>query len=68
MLWRKERLIVELDGAQAHSTAAQLAADARRQRDLEALGYTVIRFSRAEVDQTPDEVLARTRAALRAAG
>ena len=30
MLWRDARLIVELDGRDAHSTSAQLAADARR--------------------------------------
>ena len=35
MLWREARLIVELDGRDAHSTPAQLAADARRQAELE---------------------------------
>ena len=36
MLWREPRLIVELDGDRAHTTPAQLAADAARQNTLEA--------------------------------
>lgn len=49
MLWRDRRLIVELDGRDAHSSPAQRAADVRRQADLEALGYRVLRFTWAEV-------------------
>ena len=64
MLWRGQRLIVELDGARAHSTPAQLAADAERQAALEALGFRVIRFSRPEVEYRAADVIARTRAAL----
>ena len=43
MLWREAMLIVELDGRDAHHTAAQRAADARRQAELERRGYTVLR-------------------------
>jgi len=49
MLWREAGLIVELDGRGAHSTAAQLGADGRRQAELEHRGFTVIRFTRAQV-------------------
>ena len=45
MLWRDRRLIVELDGKDAHSTPAQLAADERREAELERLGFTVVRFT-----------------------
>jgi hypothetical protein len=68
MLWREAALIAELDGARAHSTPAQLASDARRQVELEALGFAVVRFSRPEVETRPDGVIARTRSELRARG
>jgi very-short-patch-repair endonuclease len=58
MLWRGSRLIVELDGRRAHSTPAQLAADARRQSELEALGYCVVRFTAAEARESPDRIAA----------
>jgi hypothetical protein len=61
MLWRSQRLIVELDGAGAHSTPAQLAADARRRAALEALGYTVLRFTPAELELEPERVAATVR-------
>ena len=64
MLWRELRLIVELDGERAHSTPAQLAADAARQTALEALGFRVVRFRRAEIELEPDGVVARTAAAI----
>jgi very-short-patch-repair endonuclease len=64
MLWEGHRLIVELDGPGAHSTPAQLANDAKRQRWLESQGYRVIRFTHDEVTYQPDWVAARVRAAL----
>lgn len=64
MLWRSRRLVVELDGEDAHSTAAQFAADARRQSYLESLGFTVLRFTWAEVEFMPERVVAITRAHL----
>ena len=65
MLWASHRLIVELDGKDAHHTPAQLQADAARQAHLVALGYTVIRFTWAEVRFEPERVAARVRAHLR---
>ena len=53
MLWRSQRLIVELDGREAHHTEAQLRADAARQAHLEALGYTVLRFTWWQVQRDP---------------
>ena len=65
MLWRERRLIVELDGGEAHHTPAQLAGDERRQAQLESLGYTVFRFGWAEVTFEPGEVAAKVGAHLR---
>jgi hypothetical protein len=49
MLWREARLIAELDGRDAHRTPAQLAYDLRRQSELGHRGFTVVRFTWAEV-------------------
>ena len=68
MLWRDVRLIVELDGDDAHSSPAQLIADAARQRWLEAGGFTVIRFTWAEVQYQPERVAAEVRRELRRCG
>ena len=58
MLWREAKLIAELDGTAAHSTAAQLGADLRRQEDLEGLGFTVLRFGPGQVRHTTAAVAA----------
>jgi len=44
-----ERLIVQLDGFAFHSTAADRTRDAAHDRELVARGYTVLRFTYAEV-------------------
>jgi hypothetical protein len=65
MLWRDAWLIVELDGDDAHSSAAQLIADVERQRWLEARGFTVIRFTWTAVQFQPELVAEEVRRALR---
>jgi very-short-patch-repair endonuclease len=40
---------IELDGHRTHSSPAAIAADRRRQRDLEAAGWYIIRFGGQEV-------------------
>jgi hypothetical protein len=65
MLWPDLRLIVELDGTDAHSSAAQLRADAARQAALEAQGYLVIRFGWDDVRFEPGRVAAEVGRALR---
>ncbi|HMR81191.1 MAG TPA: DUF559 domain-containing protein [Polyangiaceae bacterium] len=57
------RLVIEVDGPQH---ALRRAADARRDRALERLGYRVIRASADDVCTRLDSVLARIRAALEA--
>lgn len=66
MLWPQARLIVELDGSDAHSTPAQLGADARRQDELERRGFTVLRFPAAEVRGQPERIAVELRRRLRA--
>jgi hypothetical protein len=61
VLWRERRLIVELDGKGAHTTPAQLAADARRQADLERMGFTVIRFTWTQIHHEEARVVAELR-------
>lgn len=61
MLWRSHGLIVELDGHDAHHTAAQLDADERRSTELTRRGFTVIRFTWADVHDRPDEVISELR-------
>lgn len=56
----EERLIVEVDGS-VH--ALQRAADAERQRMLEAAGYRVIRVSAEDVETNLVIALARIQAA-----
>ena len=64
MTWEEARLIVELDGRDAHTSEAQRATDASRQKWLESLGYTVIRFSWGEVHFREAWVAGRVRAHL----
>ena len=61
MLWREAKLIIELDGHAAHHTAAQRAADERRQTELERLGYTILRFTARQVRNEPERIVAALR-------
>ena len=49
------RLVIELDGA-THSTEAEVAADAERQKKIGNDGYTMLRFRNAEVYDNLDGV------------
>jgi very-short-patch-repair endonuclease len=53
---REAKLIIEVDGA-THSTANELAGDARRTDSLLAEGFFVLRFQNAEVFENLDGVL-----------
>ncbi len=58
------RLAIEFDGAAFHTDAARFQDDRRRQNDLVAAGWTVLRFTWADLTDRPDEVIDRIRAAL----
>lgn len=64
MLWRTRGLIVELDGKDAHTTPAQIAADQRREAELRRMGYTVVRYTWAQVHFDAEAVAADLRALL----
>jgi very-short-patch-repair endonuclease len=57
-------LIVETDGRRYHRGALTRAEDGRRQRELERLGFVVLRFSWREVVEEPKRVAGEVRGAL----
>ena len=63
-VWDKERLVVEIDGAQ-HMDPAQYWDDMSRDNELTLDGYTVLRFPAWMVRHHPAYVAARIRKALR---
>lgn len=62
LFYEAARLAVEYDG-DVHRQ--QLAQDLRRQNDLLAAGYQLLRFTAADVYRRPDEVIDRVRLALK---
>lgn len=58
------RLVVEIDGAQFHTSREQFEEDRRRDAQLSRLGYRVLRFSYTQVSDRWDEVLAAIGAAI----
>jgi very-short-patch-repair endonuclease len=60
--WPDLRLIVETDGLRYHRTPTQQAKDRVRDHRLLAAGFTVLRFTHAQVAFEPDEVIATLRA------
>ena len=60
-VWRKEGLIVELDGRAAHETGMAFEADRRRDRKLEAAGWRVIRVTWRQLQEEPGAVEADIR-------
>ncbi|GAA1620964.1 endonuclease domain-containing protein [Actinoplanes couchii] len=60
LLWRPERLIVEIDGDE-HRGAARFAADRQRDVLLQLSGYAVLRFTNDQVIDHRDLVLSQIR-------
>jgi len=67
MLWRSERVIVELDGRDNHSSPGQLERDRRKDLQLRAAGYVVLRYTWAQIVFEAAAVLADLRAVLSSA-
>lgn len=61
--WPERRVIIEFDG-DIHRERDVFVRDARRQNRLIAAGWTVLRFTSADVYGRPEEVLAQIRRAL----
>jgi very-short-patch-repair endonuclease len=56
-LWPAARLIVEVDGMGKYAEPGALQAEKARQNRLIAAGYTVLRFTWADIHQRPDAVV-----------
>jgi len=52
-LWRSDRLIVEVDGWEAHRTRSAFEHDRARDARLKLLGYDVLRFTWRQVEADP---------------
>ena len=63
-LWRRQRVVVELDGKRGHGTPAQIARDHERDLRLRAAGFTVLRYSWGQITRRQDLILADLRRAL----
>lgn len=59
--WRERRLIVELDGHEAHGTRAAFESDRGRDRRLQAAGWTVVRITWRQLHDEPEALLADLR-------
>ena len=64
VLFERQRLVVEVDGWAAHSGKEAFQNDRTRQNRLVAAGYTVLRFTWADLVERPEQVLAVIRTAL----
>ena len=63
-LWRAERLIVEVDGRDVHTTHHAFEHDRRRDQRLNLLGWRVVRFTWRQAEHEPATVAATLRALL----
>ncbi|HEY7151080.1 MAG TPA: type IV toxin-antitoxin system AbiEi family antitoxin domain-containing protein [Solirubrobacterales bacterium] len=63
-LWPARRLIVELDGYAGHAGRAAVERDRKRDLDLRAAGYLVLRYTWQQVTELPRAVVDDLRRAL----
>jgi very-short-patch-repair endonuclease len=67
VLWRKERLIVELDGFTFHKSRAKFGSDRRLDAKMQVAGYRVLRLTQDRLMNEPEVVFAEIRSLLSAA-
>src|SRR3712207_7206929 len=58
-LFRSQRLVVEMDGWRFHSSRAAFERNRRKDQDLIAAGYRVLRITWRQLVYEPERVLAR---------
>lgn len=58
-LWRRQRLVVEVDGFEFHRTRRSFENDHARDLALAAAGFTVMRFTADQLKNEPEMVLVR---------
>jgi very-short-patch-repair endonuclease len=66
MLWSEQKLVLEFDGFKFHSDRRAFERDRRRDQDLVARGYRVIRITARQLEEEPLAVIARLAVALAA--
>jgi very-short-patch-repair endonuclease len=59
--WRSERLVVELDGWEAHRTRSAFESDRARDTRLRVLGFEVLRFTWRQMSEDPKRVAGAVR-------
>jgi very-short-patch-repair endonuclease len=64
VLWREQRLIVELDSWEFHGQRAPFESDRVRDATLQLAGYMVLRITWRRLTEEPDAVAAMIRQAL----
>lgn len=64
MCWPDRRLVLEFDGFKFHADRRAFERDRRRDQDLVAAGYRVIRVTARQLEQEPLAVIARLASAL----
>jgi very-short-patch-repair endonuclease len=64
LFWPGHRLVVELDSQAFHTSPRAFERDRRKSAELEARGYSVLRFTWAQVTGEPDWVAGCIRAVL----
>ena len=60
-LWREQRLVVEVDGRDVHTTRRAFEHDRRRDQRLMLLGWRVVRFTWRQIVEEPAAVSATIR-------
>jgi very-short-patch-repair endonuclease len=64
LLWREQRLVVEVDGWDSHRTRSAFEEDRTRDARLAVLGYEVIRFTWRQLERDPAGVAKTIRSLL----
>jgi very-short-patch-repair endonuclease len=64
LVWHPRRLVVELDSYGFHSTRAAFERDRRKDQELQATGWRVIRFTWRQITDEPEAVIAALATAL----
>lgn len=57
-LWSRHRLVVETDGYAFHSSRRAFERDRRKDQELQAAGYRVVRFTWRQIADEPEALIA----------
>jgi predicted transcriptional regulator of viral defense system len=57
-VWREQRVVVELDGRNNHSSWGQIQNDRSKELILRAAGFTVVRYGTRQLEEEPALVIA----------